>query len=451
MLMTESTGLDMVCASNGAMVAWGCTVDHFLSHDKETPVSLARALQADPDCALAWCAKGLFTMLLARAELTGAAEDALARAEASIRVRGATARERCYAEALRNTTQGSFVGAIAALEAVLDDHPRDSLAAKLSHSLRFMLGDNRGMRESIERVVARAGLDHPHLGYLLGCLSFALEETGAYQEAERLGHRALERAPRDAWGVHAVAHVHEMTGRPGLGADFLASRTGSFEHCNNFGYHVFWHLALFRLELGDLVGALVLYDEHVRAEKTDDFRDVANAVSLLMRLEIAGVGAGPRWDELGAIASRRIADRSLVFASLHYTLALIGAGRCDAARELTVGLSKGGLVGDQATVASEIGVPVAAALTAFGEARYDEAAQGLLSVRPKLRRIGGSNAQRDLFDQVLIEAAVRAGLKQQAAALLSERLGSRGANRFAVERLERLAIGSFRREARVYS
>src|SRR5208283_6135224 len=91
------------------------------------------------------------------------------------------------------------------------------------------------------------------------------------------------------------------------------------------------------------------------------------------------------------------------------------------------------------------------ALTAFGEARYSEAAQGLLLVRPKLRRIGGSNAQRDLFEQVLIEAAVRAGLNQQAATLLSERLGSRGANRFAVERLERLAMGSFRGAARVYS
>ena len=63
--------------------------------------------------------------------------------------------------------------------------------------------------------------------------------------------------------------------------------------------------------------------------------------------------------------------------------------------------------------------------------------EGLLSVRPKLRQIGGSNAQRDLFEQVLIEACVRAGLNQQAAALLSERLGSRGANRFATDRLER--------------
>ena len=72
-------------------------------------------------------------------------------------------------------------------------------------------------------------------------------------------------------------------------------------------------------------------------------------------------------------------------------------------------------------------------------------------MRLNLRRIGGSNAQRDLFEQVLIEAAVRAGLNQQAAVMLSERLGSRGANRFAAERLERFAIGSFRGATRIHS
>ena len=36
MLMTESTGLDMTCASTVAMVAWDRTVEDFLSHDKET-------------------------------------------------------------------------------------------------------------------------------------------------------------------------------------------------------------------------------------------------------------------------------------------------------------------------------------------------------------------------------------------------------------------------------
>ncbi len=107
---------------------------------------------------------------------------------------------------------------------------------------------------------------------------------------------------------------------------------------------------------------------------------------------------------LGAspIARRRMADRSLVSASLHYTLALIGAGRCDAARELATGFGKGGAVGDQATIASEIGAPVAAALTAFGKARYGEAAQGLLSVRPKLRRIGGKTRNATFSSRCLL-------------------------------------------------
>jgi hypothetical protein len=61
MLMTDPTDLDMTCASTVAMVAWGRTVENFLSHDKETPASLARALEADPDCALAWCAKRCFS------------------------------------------------------------------------------------------------------------------------------------------------------------------------------------------------------------------------------------------------------------------------------------------------------------------------------------------------------------------------------------------------------
>jgi len=449
MLRTDASGLDATCASSEAMGAWNRTVEHFLSHDKATPISLSEALAADANFAIAWCAKGLFTVLLARAELVAPARDALARAEASVHMRGATARERLYVEALRSAAEGRLFDAVGALEGILEAHPRDSLAAKLSHAMRLMLGDVSGMRASIEQVVARAGLDHPHLGYLLGCLAFALEETGAYRDAERLGRRAIERAPRDAWGLHALIHVHEMTGRPGPGAKILAAHAGAYEHCNNFAYHLFWHQALFRLEFGDLDGALRLYDERVRADKTDDFRDIANAVSLLTRLELAGADVGARWQELGAIAERRVADRSLVFADLHYALALIGAGRGDAARQLAAGLAEGVAPGDQERVAREIGAPAAEALIAFGERRYSEAARRLLSVRPRLRRIGGSNAQRDLFDQLLIEACVREGMRREAALLLSERMVVRGANRFATERVAQFGLGSYSEGAKM--
>src|SRR5258708_37573582 len=100
MLRTDASGLDMTCASEGALGAWDSTVEHFLSHGKETPVALAQVFAADPDCVLACCAKGLFTMLLARCELAAPARDALVRAETSVRLCGATPRELRYVEAL---------------------------------------------------------------------------------------------------------------------------------------------------------------------------------------------------------------------------------------------------------------------------------------------------------------------------------------------------------------
>lgn len=443
MLHTDVSGLDVTCASPKAVDAWNRVVEHFLSHDRATPVALAEALDADVEFVLALCAKGLFASLLARAELTAPAREALARAEASLRLRGGTTRERLYVDALRSATQGRLSSAVAALDAVLEAQPRDSLAAKLAHAMRFMLGDDTGMRASIEQVVARAGLDHPHLGYLLGCLAFALEETGAFRDAERLARRAIERAPRDVWGLHALIHVHEMTGRAAQGAEILAGHAGAFEHCNNFAYHLFWHQALFRLEFGDLDGALRLYDERVRVDKTDDFRDIANATLLLERLELEGANVGLRWEELAAIAERRIADHSLVFASLHYALALVGAGRSDAARQIATSLAEGVAAGDQKRVAKEIGAPAAEALIAFGESLYSEATRKLLAVRPKLRRIGGSNAQRDLFDQLLIDACLRDGASREAAFLVSERLVVRGANHFAAERAAPFGFGSY--------
>ncbi|MFB2351867.1 hypothetical protein, partial [Priestia megaterium] len=74
-----------------------------------------------------------------------------------------------------------------------------------------------GMRRSIETVLPSYGADHPALGYALGCHAFALEETGDYTRAEREGRRAVSLAADDAWGLHAVAHVFDMTGRAAEG------------------------------------------------------------------------------------------------------------------------------------------------------------------------------------------------------------------------------------------
>jgi hypothetical protein len=300
-----------------------------------------------------------------------------------------------------------------------------------------MLGDADGMRRSLARIVSVYTDRVTHAGFIRGCYAFALEETGAYEQAEQVGRRAVDLEPTDAWGRHAVAHVFEMTGRAAQGRSWLAN-PASWSHCNNFSFHMAWHVALFEIELGRPLAALELYDTAVRAERTDDYRDIANAASLLERLELEGVAVGNRWEELADIAERRVHDRRLVFADLHYLLALLGAGRGPAAMALVQGLmsTNGSTVNGALT--EQLGAPAAAGLMAFHAGRHADAARLLEPVMDRLQPIGGSHAQRDVFEQVYLESLIRSG-HAQANPRLTGRLASRAThNRFASTRLTQL-------------
>jgi hypothetical protein len=319
-------------------------------------------------------------------------------------------------------------------------HPRDVLALKLSHGIRFMLGDQGEMLACLERVAPHFGDSHPLAGFVAGCHAFALEERGFYAEAEHRGRRAVELAPRDAWGRHAVAHVLEMTGRVDEGVAWLEDGR-HWSHANNFRFHMTWHLALFRLERGETRQVLELYDEGIRAERTDDYRDIANGAALLARLSLAGADIGTRWEELADLAGKRVADGRLVFADLHYAVALLGAGREDAAETIARSLAQDSLshASQERREAARSGALAAFGLVAFHERDYGEAARLLGAARSGLLAIGGSHAQRDLFEQAYIESLIRCGAHDRAGHVLSERLARRGGNNlFASRRLARL-------------
>lgn len=410
-------------------VAYDRLVCAFLAHDSAVAQHLANVLERDAHHVRAWAAKAIFTMTLARSELIPAARTAAGNAR---RFLGSDKGDVFAVLAAESLVAGDWLGAIDWLEQLLEHDPADSMAAKMSHALRFMLGDAPGMLTSIERVISRAGMNHRHAGFLLGCKAFALEENHRYQEAEFVGRSAVEREPTDAWGMHAVSHVHEMTGRAAEGLAWIEGHPKAIWNCNNFRYHLLWHQALFQLDLGNAPSALDLYDRFVRAERSDDFRDISNAASLLQRLELAGLDVGSRWDELADLCSRRVEDRSLVFADLHYVMALAGAGKMDAAQSLATSLRvKPGQSEHQTGLACHIGSSAAEALIDHANGQYDAAAKKLLDVRHAMPGVGGSHAQRDVFEQIMLESMVRSG-HPQARVLLLQRLGQRGGkNRFA--------------------
>ncbi len=437
MTQDDGFGCTITTPSRGAAASWTRTIRGFLAHSGETPEHLAAVLRADPDFALAQACRGLFALLIGRRELVATAREALALAEAA--VHGATRRERLYVEALRDWLDGRPSAATARLEAVFTDWPHDPLAMKLDQSIRFMLGDQAGMRRGLERVLPAYAAEHPALGYLHGCYAFTLEEAGEYAGAEAHGRRALELAPDDAWGLHAIAHVYDMTARPAEGVRFLAARRGQWTHCNNFRFHVWWHLALMHLDLGETERVLALYDDEVRGERTDDFRDIANATSLLMRLELEGADVGSRWEELAELCAARVEDGCVTFADLHYLMALTACDRAGAADRLIARLGTAA-DGETAAVMANPGLPAARGLKAFRDGAYGRAFALLSAAGPRMQRLGGSHAQRDVFERIAIEAAIRSGAPGEAAALVLRRTARRGAaDGYARRRLEAIA------------
>lgn len=403
--MSSVYGLDLSAAPSAADSAFGAAIRGLAAHQPCTGEALAATLSADADHVAALALKGFAALILARSELKDGASAALGEARRALALRdGGTADERILVEALAHAVEGRFSAAADRLDAGFADRPTVLLPFKVAHALRFMLGDAAGMLAASDRMVRDWTPDVPGAGFLLGCHAFALEEHGIYAGAESFGRRAVALEPEDAWGLHAVSHVHEMRGDTAEGIAWLEASRGRWTRCNNFAFHMAWHLALLHLSKGDSDRALDLYDTDIRPTQTDDFRDVANAVSLLWRLEHMGVDVGHRWADLREVAARRATDTSLVFASLHTIAALSALGDRAGVEEGLAALERlADGTGDQAAVARSVGLPLARVIAGKCPG---VALDALAKAAP---RLGGSNAQRDVFVLALADAAARAG------------------------------------------
>jgi len=428
MNMQDMYGCDITTASKHAHRSWNKTLKGFLSHAGATGSDLTQTIKSDPGFALAYAAKGLFSLLLGRRELDASIRSAYQDALACDAENPVTFRERQYIRALGSWIAGKPSRAIYEMECILSQYPHDPLAMKMSHAIRFMLGDIVGMRNSLENV-SHVYRGHEAEGYFLGCHAFALEETGDYAFAEKRGRRALELAGDDAWGLHAVAHVFDMTGRASEGLAWIDGKQNAWKHCNNFRFHVWWHIALMYLDLGNYDKVLELYDEYIRKEKTDDYRDISNATSVLLRLEFEGIEVGDRWQELAEISSGRTQDNCVAFADLHYMMALCNSADADSATRLLSNMQACQDVHQSSEFSFAIrhpGLLVAQGLEAFRDQDFSRAYQCLAKARSDLQAIGGSHAQRDIFERLSIESGLRAGMTKQVKILLQNRDLARG-------------------------
>ena len=420
-MATDERGLTLTTAEPAAADAFNEAMAHYLTYRTAIRDAVKRALEADPEFVMGHCLAGYLFMLMGSQAVRGRAAASLAHAE--LAAVGATERERGHLAALRAWIQGDMDKAVTLWEGVLVAHPRDMLALRLQHSCLFWMGRSVEIRNAIARVIHAWDAGVPGRGFVLGMYAFGREESREYAEAEALGRQAVEANGDDLWGLHAVTHVLEMQGRLAEGRAWIDRPPDAWDDRSPFRGHLWWHGALFALDMGDHDAVLASYDRAIRPDENAFYLDVQNAVSILLRLDFLDVDVGNRWGALADAAEHWVDDRAMVFTDMHALIALAADGRFEAVDQLLSSMRAYAASPREtgAAVTASVALPLGEAIRAYYRDDFETAVDGIGALRHHFPALGGSHAQRDLFDQILIEAALKAQYWDLARGLLSER------------------------------
>jgi hypothetical protein len=366
---------------------------------------IVRAAEADTDSCLANTYAGMLWMLLEAPEAGQRAAKYLAAAERSSPP--ATRREQLNTALLRAWVDDDAQLALRLCDQTADEFPRDLIVVKTHQYFEF----NRGDAPAMLRAALKVASTNADIPYFHGMAAFAYEQCHLLEEAESAARTALAMRRKEPWAQHALAHVLLTRGRIDDGAKFLEEAADTWTELNSFMLtHLWWHVALFYLSQGRDGEALKLYDERCWGVAKDYSQDQIGAVSLLARFELAGIDVGPRWQDLADHLEARANDTLQPFLTLQYLYGLARAGRCQAETLLeAVRRRASGAPDFSRAVWQEVALPGCTGLYAHARGDYARAWDRLATTVPRMREAGGSHAQRDLFDQILLDAAIRTG------------------------------------------
>ncbi|MCY4577543.1 MAG: hypothetical protein OXD31_00700, partial [Chloroflexi bacterium] len=132
-------------------------------------------------------------------------------------------------------------------------------------------------------------------------------------------------------------------------------------------------------------------------------------------------------EEIAEQASPAATTPGPAFRDAHAALAFAASG--DEERLASVKTRLRDLAGQGDALAKEVTLPLVKGIGAFADDRYEDAARYLEPVFPQLARIGGSHAQREVFEDTLLESYIRAEQYDKAEDLLRVRLNRRASVR----------------------
>ncbi|HEX9522322.1 MAG TPA: tetratricopeptide repeat protein [Reyranella sp.] len=416
-MLADRYGLPISTSSTSARGAYVAGCDGVLSAAHGDAAHLARAIEADPGFALAHVALARARFLMA--DVAGARASAARARELGA---AATPREQSHIDALALSIEGKPVESFAATRAHLGEYPRDAMVAAPATGVFGLIGFSGRQGREAEQVAFLEAL-RPHLTddwWFQAVYAFALEEVGRLDEAFDLIERSMAKNPRNAHGAHIKAHVLYERGEDRAALDYLDSWLPAYPREGLMHCHISWHVALFALMLGDAERAWQTYEAQVHPGGAwgPALNVATDAPAFLWRAELAGhARREPLWREARDYALKSFPKAGIAFVDVHRALACVATGDRDAIAGIVSELEQRAASGR--SPAGDVVPRLAAGLAAYGRGDWAAAIAALEPALAETVRIGGSRAQRDLIENTLLAAYLKAGRDAEARKLVA--------------------------------
>ncbi|MDR1265814.1 MAG: pyridine nucleotide-disulfide oxidoreductase [Propionibacteriaceae bacterium] len=414
--VTDDRGLSLTTTPEAARL-YNQGVYNILGLRKGHYDLIAQSVVADPRFALGHAAKALMAHELCAPAIV---PDELYLA--SLYAEKATDRERSHVNAVQSHIRGSKT----ALVDHVRRHPKDALLLNSIMPTILFGGAVEVPAEAWDVVERAAPAYDPDDWWFLGTLSFVRQEQLRFDEGMDLAKRSLELEPAGGHAAHSRAHCHYEMGDhvdglkfmsdwvdgPGVGADPID--------------HNAWHAAVHELSLGDVAAVRRRYERQLDPAKMTGCRALVDGGQLLFRWAITP-GAQPSPDMrliLDLVGHEALIHPATPFHAYHAACVLTGLEDVAGLKTLAAWAA-----GRRQPVFREAVAPLAEAMGDLAAHRPGLAADKLALMAPQVRRLGGSDAQREIIEEARIAALLKAERFEEAVIVLEARLSRRHAPR----------------------